>query len=185
MSRNKNEENSRTWACILYDDDETMRYAIEALKSGAYNCAGILHDKDLDINGNLKKPHYHFVVRFPNAIGKHSLCIRLQLKENYCMSCNSFKGALEYLTHINHPDKHLYSLTECFGSLVKTLKRYVDDDTEDERALKIIALLDKVEGYVSMRDLIKMCAEEGLFADLRRSGYLFTTLLKEHNEIWI
>ena len=101
------------------------------------------------------------------------------------MPLNNYKLALEYLIHFNNPDKHLYKLTEVFGSLVKTLEKYISDDTEDERALKIIAILDKYEKPLTMKEFIKECAEEALFADLRRASYLFVSLLKEHNEQWI
>lgn len=184
MPRNKNEPSSRTWAVLLYEEDETMRYAIESLKSGAFDCAGIIHDRDLDADGNPKKLHYHFVVRFTNAVSQSTFCNKLQLKPNYCMPLNSFPKALTYLVHRGHPDKFQYSLTDCFGSLVKTLERYLNDDTEDERALKIIELLDKEHRAIDMKEFISMCAKEGLFAELRRAGYLFCQLLKEHNQQW-
>jgi len=62
----------RKFVAVLYPEDPTHAEAIEKLKQGGYNFAAILHDKDVyedgDHQGELKKPHWHIVLRFKNAV---------------------------------------------------------------------------------------------------------------------
>lgn len=62
----------RKFCAVLYPEDETHVAAIEKLKSGGYNFATILHDKDVyedgEHKGETKKSHWHVVVRFKNAV---------------------------------------------------------------------------------------------------------------------
>lgn len=183
MPRNKNEASCRYWNCLLYPDDLSQAFAISALRGTAYNCVGILHDKDVkeDGSGELKKPHFHIVIKFANARSHSVVANELQLDERFLEPCRNWRASAEYLLHKGCPDKHQYSIEELFGSLKKALEQLISDDTEDERALKIIKLLNEIQHPITMMEFINLCAENGLFADLRRGGYLFVQALKEHN----
>lgn len=185
MPRKKDEANSRVWNVLLYPDDPSHAFAIKALQGTAYSCVGILHDKDINEDGTPKKPHYHVVIKFTNARALNTVANELQIDPRFLEPCHSFRNSAEYLLHHGKPDKYQYSITECFGSLKKALEQMVSDDTEDERAMKILEILENEKRYISMHDFIKLCAEKGLFADLRRSGYLFVAAVKEHNAYYV
>lgn len=167
---------------MLYPDDPSHGFAIQALKGTAYSVVGILHDRDINVDGTVKKPHYHFVVKFANARSLTVVANELQIETRFLEACHSFKNSAAYLLHRGCPDKFQYSLNDVFGSLKKQLEQQLSDDTEDDRAMKIVGLLDGVDKPITMRDFIFICAENGLFSDLRRGGYLFVQALKEHNE---
>lgn len=78
----------------------------------------ILHDRDVDnITGEIKKPHYHFVVRFQNARWNTSLSEDLNITPNYIEESRSLKRSLLYLIHYYDEDKYQYSLEDVEGSL--------------------------------------------------------------------
>lgn len=182
MPRRNDEASSRVWNILLYPDDPSQSFAINALKGTAYSCVGILHDKDINDDGTPKKPHYHIVLKFANARSLSVVANELRIDTNYLEPCHSFKNSAKYLLHKGEPDKYQYAITDCFGSLVKALQQMIVDDTEDERVLKILALLDGFDRVITMREFISVCCENGLFADLRRGGYLLAQAVKEHND---
>lgn len=172
---------SKTFVAVLYPDDESQSYAIEQLKKNAYDNAGILHDHCTDETGQPKKNHYHFVIRFKSQKGLSTLAKELKVNSNYLEPSSSLKQALLYLIHRGWPEKYQYDISAVFGSLKKTLLAYLDETTESERILEILELLDAVNGPITVREFIQLCAKEELYSDLRRSGYLFATVIKEHN----
>lgn len=96
---------------------------------------GILHDKDTDENGELKRPHYHFVCVFDRPIGKKKVLnlmsylndidiIRVSARETLC-----FIKELRYLRHLDNPDKYQYQdseiITDDFQRYVTTINNSV------------------------------------------------------------
>ena len=67
-----------------------------------------LHDKDVDSDGVLKKPHYHFFFQ-GKATPNQKKYIHGALAINYGEDIRSYAGMYDYLTHENNPDKHHYS----------------------------------------------------------------------------
>ena len=173
---------SRLWNVLLYPDDPSHASAIEAFKNGSYASVGICHDKDTDENGNLLKPHFHIVVKFKNAIWRNSLADSLGIAPNYLEVCRDFKNSAAYLLHKNNPEKYQYDVEEAFGTLKPALLKLLDDDTEDMKALRILDILDGIKEQIRYSDFIRLCAEQGLWSDLRRGGYIFVQAVKEHNE---
>lgn len=67
-----NIDRSRKVACILYpsaenyDCEEVLEQMKAFAKAGECVMLWILHDKDLDESGAIKKPHYHVAFKFTN-----------------------------------------------------------------------------------------------------------------------
>ena len=164
---------SRYKGLILYDDDETHKIAIDLLKTN-FIYKGILHDKDIDENGEIKKAHYHFVVRLDSAQTNDYLAKILGIKENYIQIVYSLKGALDYLTHSNQPDKYQYTKECLFGDLPMNL------DNENKENDDFILLTNAInDGKCrTIRQLTSYAIEHDLLNTLRKNSYLFTQLLK-------
>lgn len=120
---------------VLYP--ESQQPAIDYIQAN-WPCAWALHDKDthteqefLDYGkhhdgncpdwqiGDLKKPHYHFVVKFKNAryitgvakeIRKHS-----EINDAAIKKCYNLYKAYVYLWHQNDPDKFQYDPEQVVG----------------------------------------------------------------------
>ena len=100
----------RSFAGTLYPD--SLSYDCETLlstiRSKFIDWAYILHDKDVNENGELKKPHIHWVGRAtPRCLSVVSNF--LGLPENDIEVVKNFDNMVMYLIHLNDIDKFQYS----------------------------------------------------------------------------
>lgn len=176
----------RKYCSVLYPEDETHVHAMEKLKSGGYNFAAILHDKDVhedgDHKGELKKPHWHVVIKFPNAVWQNSLAKELGISSNYLEQAKNLDSSLLYLVHDGYEDKSQYELSDVFGPLQTRLATLLRDDDEGTRALTIYQLIADSPGIVTYTEIFVKACKSGLYGDFRRLGTGVGWLIKEHNQ---
>lgn len=95
-----------------YLTEEQIKNAVnkKCIKKYAY----ILHDKDVNENGNLKPAHWHIMLQFNNAQDSKYICKWFGIEEQYVCKSKSgrFNSMLYYLTHANAPGKYQYSSSE-------------------------------------------------------------------------
>lgn len=92
---------------LEYMTEEQIEKGLDhnAVKDYAY----ILHDKDVDKDGNHKKPHWHICIRFKDSVPTESICKWFGISENYINKIRGrFGDALSYLTHKNAAEKYQY-----------------------------------------------------------------------------
>lgn len=179
----------RKFVAVLYPEDPTHAAAIERLKSGGYNFAGILHDKDVyedgDHQGETKKAHWHLVLRFKNAVWNTAIAKELGIEPNYLEACGNVDAALLYLVHFGNEEKFQYEYESVFGPLKVRLATQLAEPDEGSRVLSIVDIVDNAPGPIGYSELIKKAVAAGVYADLRRMGALGVKLLQEHNyECW-
>lgn len=100
----------RSFAGTLYPDSESYdcEILLSTIRSKFIDWAYILHDKDVDKNGELKKPHIHWVGRAtPRCLSVVSNF--LGLPENDVEVVKNFDNMVMYLIHLNDIDKFQYS----------------------------------------------------------------------------
>lgn len=180
---------------MLYPEDITHCKALEYIEKN-YDCCYILHDKDIitqnDIDnhpdsgfvlGELKKAHWHIVLRVSGARWVSALASEFGVTSNYFKKCDSYEKALQYLTHYNNEDKYQYSIDEVKGSLKPRLIKVIENDgkTEDERILDLIIYIDSYPGYLSVTMFSYYCQSQGKWDLFRRSSSIFINLIREHN----
>lgn len=172
---------SRNFNLVLYPEDNTHRNALEIIKR-KYNHAYILHDKDYDENGELKKPHYHVVITFPNARYQLSIASELQIDANYLEKTSSLESSLLYLIHYNESDKYPYDINEVKGTLLTKLNNLINSNGYDEGLIiqVIIEYIDN-QDYITIRDFMLWTSINGYYPTYRRSQYNINALIKEHN----
>ena len=175
----------RKFCAVLYPEDETHTTAIEKLKSGGYNFAAILHDKDVyedgEHKGELKKPHWHVVVRFKNAVWNTAIAKELGIQPNYLEACANVDAALLYLVHFGNDEKFQYEYESVFGPLRVRLATLLAEPDEGSRVLSLIDIIDNAPGPLSYSELLKKAVAAGVYADLRRMGTFGVKILQEHN----
>lgn len=173
---------SKVFNLVLYDEDETHKLAIEKIKK-SYDYAIILHDKDVNDEGELKKPHYHIVLRFQNAKWNTALAKELDITENYLEESRSFKKSLLYLIHFYDEDKYQYPIDEVKGPLKKRLEEFIKNDgkSESEKVLEIFDMIDEIDDHIEFSIFVKRIAIMGYWDVLRRSSSLFIRYVDEHN----
>lgn len=176
----------RKFCAVLYPEDSSHAACIDKLKSGGYNFAAILHDKDVhedgDHKGELKKPHWHIVVKFPNAVWNEALAKEIGIQVNYLEKAKSLDSALLYLVHDGYEDKYQYDLADVFGPLQTRLASLLKDTDESTRALNIYDIIRGSPGIVTYTEVFEKACKAGLYGDFRRMGSGVMYLIKDHNQ---
>ena len=158
---------------LLYPDCESHNDILSVLSDSNIDYCGILHDKDLDENGNLKKPHFH-VVLWGIRTTVNALSDRLSLPENYISIKGTRDSRLRYLIHADDPEKYQYSVDSVFGS-PNGLKKFRESlnvsEDENDNVFAIISLLESYpsDEYVPLVRFVKDVCASSLFPYFRRS----------------
>lgn len=104
------EKKFRSFAGTLYPDSQSYdcETLLSTIRSKFIDWAYILHDKDVNENGELKKSHIHWVGRAtPRCLSVVSNF--LGLPENDIEVVKNFDNMVMYLIHLNDIDKFQYS----------------------------------------------------------------------------
>lgn len=180
----------RNFDLLLYDEDETHRACLDKLATG-YKYIAIKHDKDRwseDDNipdgvkaGELKKAHWHVIIKFPQARWNTAVASELGIALNYIQRCVSYEGSLLYLVHHGMPHKHQYDPSECIGTLLKDLEKALDCETDlNERVMDVLDILDERPCWTTRAFLSEACSRKRIGEALRLGG-LVSSLIAEHN----
>lgn len=172
----------RKFVMVLYPEDPTHAAAIEKMKAGGYNFAAILHDKDVLETGELKKPHWHVVVRFKNACWNTAIAKDLGITPNYLEACKDVDAALLYLVHFGNEDKYQYEYEAVFGPLRVRLSTLLAEPDEGARVLTLLDIIESSPCPIGYSELLKKAVAAGVYADLRRMGTIGVALVREHND---
>lgn len=170
-----------TWCVLLYPEDPLHNEAI-AMLTDDRRAVGILHDKDIDEDGNVKKAHYHFVIKLPSPGTTGSIQrIIPNVKENYIKPCKSMRGACRYLIHKDNPEKEQYKQDDIVGN-IKLAKRYLNtNDDEADDVSKILEYVEAQEHTIRTADVLRFALDNNLYSVYRRGASIINALIKEHN----
>lgn len=105
---------SLTWAFIIYPESMPDNWLDILRDLHTMGAISPLHDKDANPNHEMKKPHYHVLLKFPTKksyLQISSIALRLGSKAP-CEPVDNFEGYLRYLIHIDNPEKYQYSITD-------------------------------------------------------------------------
>lgn len=173
---------------VIYEDDENFVNQFSYLKS-TQECIWIRHDNDVNDDGELKKPHYHFVLKLKNA------CTISALAKNSCIPVNliepikkSFNGSLRYLIHYGYDDKFQYSVTDIECNSDKLKRRFDDlvskDIPEVDKVISIQDYINTYQGVLTMDMLGRYVQKTNQWDAFRRNITFFKIILDEHNIGW-
>lgn len=108
----------RVWTAILYPESLPEDWE-EIIASWGHPVAlSPIHDQDVEDKddpkrkvkkGDLKKPHFHMILRYPNTTTWSKIKgYTDELNQPVPLICDNIKSAYEYLSHVNQPTKHQY-----------------------------------------------------------------------------
>ena len=155
----------RSFAGILYPDSESYdcEQLLSVIRSKFIDWAYILHDKDTDENGVLKKPHIHWVGRAtPRCLSV--VANFLGLPENNIEVVKNFDNIVCYLIHLNDIDKYQYSPDDVesnFSNIGQLLRRRSEG--------QIVKDLASAKMHKSWYDLVQYAVESESYDVLRRN----------------
>lgn len=170
---------SRTFALELYPEDETHVDKLEYIKN-FYEYAYILHDKDVweeDTEehkiGELKKPHWHVIIRLNNPRSIESLKKELQMK--HIETCN-FYAYTRYLIHKDQPQKYQYNKNEIITNIQlrvdNALKRDYNAQEQDSRIL-LDYIFNKQGGVLTFKMLVQYAIDNNCLIELKKNTYFY------------
>lgn len=173
----------QSFMIILYPDDDTHIKALNYIEDN-FSYAYILHNLDIDDDGNLKKPHYHVIIHFSDS-EKHSIS---WLSDTLSIPCNyithtkkSYIHGLRYLVHADDKNKYQYDPQNVVGPLTETLLKSLKNEIENLKVREIIDLIENYNGVIDIKDFSKVMCELNLYSYYRRSFAILHLIIKEHN----
>lgn len=133
-------QKSKYWGLIVYPDSAPSDWLSLVEELYVPFAVSPLHDRDVDSDGNFKKPHWHVVFQFSNSTTS-GLVKRAQVicHSPQFIALSSGSGSFLYLTHENQKDKFHYS----------------SDDVQLFNGFDVSALDEKDNRCVSMKRLFK------------------------------
>lgn len=180
-----NKYRGRVHMLLLYPEDSSHVSALQFIEQN-YDYAYILHDRDNDEDGVIKKAHYHVVVRFANATWNTAIAKELGITDNYVQQARNIDNSLLYLLHYNDKDKTQYDFDEVKGPLKQRLVQALNNVNKNEGE-KVGELIDYIKGYrgkIYFTDFATYCAVNGYWSEFRRSASIFIKIIEEHNNMY-
>ena len=128
---------------ISIEKIEEVLESKECIRDYAY----IIHDKDLDDKGELKKSHIHLALRFKNSYDTKHISQWFDIPEQYISKVKGkWADMLKYLTHKNAKDKFQYEDSDVvsnfdFLGVIENSNKTLSDIFKDERKIEIIEMI--------------------------------------------
>lgn len=117
MAKEKRESRTRNFATIVYPESaiENWREVISDLHITFL--VSPLHDKDVNPDGEIKKPHYHVLFIF-DSVKTNSQFLEIvdSIKAVGIEKVASLRGYARYLCHLDNPEKYQYNPDDVFAS---------------------------------------------------------------------
>lgn len=139
------------WWSILYPESAIKDWREEITMRGLQVAVSPLHEFDVDEHsetGELKKPHYHLLFAYPASTtyqNVKSLTVDT-LHATIPKVVDNVKGAYDYLTHKNHPQKFQYNpdyIEHYNGFDIEEIAA----QSEMEKAEFAMSIIDDIERY--------------------------------------
>lgn len=107
------ETRTRNWTIVLYPESapDNWRDIIDDMHIEWIESP--LHDKDINANGEVKKPHWHVLLMF-GSVKSFSQVKELTVKLNAPIpeKCHNSKAMVRYMAHLDNPDKAQYDISK-------------------------------------------------------------------------
>lgn len=112
-----------------------------------------------------------------------AICKDLGIEQKFIEDVKKFDNAMLYLIHYNDQDKAQYSPNEVFGNLNTRLVEIINkgEKSEGEKVVELLEFIKCQDGRITITEFASFCAENGYWAEFRRSGAIFCKIIEEHN----
>lgn len=126
----------RNWTFVVYPESapENWREIIDELHVPWVESP--LHDKDIDPDGQLKKPHWHVLMLFDGKKSYDQIReLTLKLRSPNPQKCANTKGMVRYFAHIDNPEKYQYDKSGIVGHSGADVAELIKPTSSDRYAL--------------------------------------------------
>lgn len=167
----------RYWGFILYPESAPVGWLDELSDRLIPFAVSPCHDKDVDDDGHLLKPHYHVILAFKGPTTYNNvLTITRSLNATIPISLFSVSGSVDYLTHSNRPNKHQYSAEDIIYRNNFTVESSEGDDDLRMQLISIIVENNILEFY-QLIDHLMSVGDKSLLKRAFKESYALNTYL--------
>lgn len=177
----------RNIATVVYPESAPENW-IEVLSGFHIPCfISPLHDKDINPNGEPKKPHYHVLITLegPREVNYFDKIIA-SIGGVGCEVVNSLRGYARYLVHMDNPEKYQYSVSDVRSLSGAVYSSVVNLASDKYRIIREMVSFCNEQGISSYSVLLEWCMinREDWFQCLCDSG---TYVIKEYlkSKTWL
>ncbi len=172
--KSQNDERSTTWTFIIYPESAPSNWVDILKELHVPFIVSPLHNKDVNdkATGELKKPHYHCIIRFRS---KKSF---VQIKTEICDKVNGpipqpvadFAMMVRYLAHMDDPDKYQYDKEDIqvYGNI--DIKEYIYNKREYQ-----YEILKEILDFCEKFDIQEYSTIVNYAKDERKTWFPFVT----------
>lgn len=171
------DKQSRNFIGVFYPDSTSYDFkkVLSRIEDTFDDFAYVLHDKDVDENGELKKPHFHWCgKRSPAPIS--TVANALGVEPNSIEFCKNWKYSLRYLIHADNPDKFQYLPETVTANFPFT--SVIEGKLEALKSRKIFNFINE-NPTITPNALAEWCFEHDLWSEYRRSFSIWCSILRE------
>jgi hypothetical protein len=157
---------TRNWTCIVYPESAPEQWREVLDETHIEWVESPLHDRDVNADGEKKKPHWHVALLFESVKTLEQVReLTDRLNAPMPQKCNGLKGLVRYMAHMDNPEKVQYSVADIVGhggaDIAEILKPSVTEQGE------------------LVREMFDFVRENGIFDFNRLADYA-----KDHRADW-
>lgn len=174
---------SLTFTLELYPEWSFFTNILSHLTSFQY--AYILHDKDANDDGEIKKAHCHVVVKYGGYRTLSSVqneYAMLGMDKRFVNTCNK-RAMLRYLIHKDNPEKFQYKESEIKTNMPDEVELALKDIVTSEVAFyQINKYIEESDKKITQSDLNNFCFDNGYLKGLKAYQSQINNARNEHNK---
>lgn len=181
--KKKNPYSVKSISIVVYPEScPDLDFVINTLPIKRY--AYILHNKDLNENNEIKKPHFHLIIQFTKAVNTNALLKKLGLSIDFLVQpLGDWTSMIRYFQHLDNPEKTQYSYEEIITNYNvsifenNTIGDYCDKEYKAscklQEILKIIDSISwKFNGFIPQDFLLDTLIKKRLVLAYRQFFYI-------------
>lgn len=171
-----------SWTCIVYPESAPENWRDLIDEAHIQWVESPLHDKDVNPDGSLKKPHWHVLLMFESIKTVEQVTEVMQgCNGTIPIKCNSAKGLVRYMAHLDNPEKVQYSVSDIRGHGGADVGELLKPTSSEIGVLtrEMIAFVNKYD-IVEYQDLVTyaMYNNDAWFDVLLSSSYTVLQYIK-------
>lgn len=172
-------KSSRAWEVVVYPDSDSYDVAVVLANVTEYfvQWCYILHDKDVNDDGNLKKVHYHVYGKLDTPRPPQTVANALGVGVASLRAVSSWRSAVRYSVHLDHPNKYQYSVDSLLSNFAVDKLLTVSDDLQAARIYSFISS----SCCTTVSELTAWAFANGCYPALRRGFAVWSRLLSENS----
>lgn len=156
------DERVRNWTFIVYPESVSTVWRDVLDEQHIQWIESPLHDRDINVDGTLKKPHLHVLLLFAGKKSYEQIVeITESINATIPQKCGNVKGLVRYFTHCDNPEKFQYSQSDVVAHGGADVSQYFKrTSTERYTAIREMIEFVKTENITEFQDLMDYASYE-------------------------